>query len=417
MSEMKDLVEEGVISAIVDNVLQEKKHKLRAGKKLMVCFFVSQKQFWSMQSIYDALKKYNCFQLFVVPFPASYHISEERKETYRELCAFHKANGAHVLHVCDEENNLLIPPEELSPDIIFYEQHWMGNFHPEYQIANMFKSALCICIPYGVMIANIPEDQFNGVAHNLAWLNFVETPMHLRLSRKYADNKGINSVASGYPKFDAYAAPVKKHYWKSNSPHIKRIIWAPHYSVNTLSVINFGTFFTYAQKLLDLARSNTNHIEFIIKPHPALKSQCAKLGLPTQIFDDYINTWDSLPNTSVVTDGDYLDLFKTSDAIILDSLSFISEYMITGKPMCFLSKYPTFEMLATHFNEYGIRALSLIDIAYNQDDLIRFIQKVCLERIPPNTARDSFVDAMLKINFGHVGEFIVEYIFNKLSAK
>lgn len=75
------------------------------------------------------------------------------------------------------------------------------------------------------------------------------------------------------------------------------------------------------------------------------------------------------------------------------------------------------EMLATHFNEYGIRALSLIDIAYNQDDLIRFIQKVCLERIPPNTARDSFVDAMLKINFGHVGEFIVEYIFNKLSAK
>ena len=72
------------------------------------------------------------------------------------------------------------------------------------------------------MIANIPEDQFNGVAHNLAWLNFVETPMHLRLSRNMPDNKGINSVASGYPKFDAYAAPVKKHYWKSNSPHIKR---------------------------------------------------------------------------------------------------------------------------------------------------------------------------------------------------
>ena len=68
MSEMKDLVEEGVISAIVDNVLQEKKHKLRAGKKLMGCFFVSQKQFWSMQSIYDTLKKYKLLSTFCSTF-------------------------------------------------------------------------------------------------------------------------------------------------------------------------------------------------------------------------------------------------------------------------------------------------------------------------------------------------------------
>ena len=415
MQKKKEIPDLTTVQNAILHVIQSK--RLKIYDTLKICFFVSQKQFWSMQSIYDALKKYKCFQLIIVPFPASFHVSEEKKTNYRELCAFHEQNGANVVHVCDEENNLLIPPEELSPDIIFYEQHWMGNFHPEYQIANMFKSALCICIPYGVMIANIPEDQFNGVAHNLAWLNFVETPMHLRLSRKYADNKGINSVASGYPKFDSYAAPVKKHYWKSNSPHIKRIIWAPHYSVNTLSVINFGTFFTYASQLLSLARSNADRLEFIVKPHPALKSQCIKFGLPAHVFDSYMDAWNSLPNASVFTDGDYLDLFKTSDALILDSLSFISEYLITGKPMCFLSKYPTFEMLATHFNEYGKRVLSLIDIAYGYEDVIRFVQHVCQNRIPPNAARDNFVNAMLKINFGHVGDFIADYIFNQLSTK
>lgn len=403
-----------VIGKVHKKVLLEKAQKLQSGQPLTTCFFVSQKQFWSMQSLYDALAKNECCHLYTVPFPVSYHIPEERKKNYDELCAFHEKKGASVVQVCDHNNNLLVEPEVLAPDIIFYEQHWMGNFHSSYSIMKMWEKALCICMPYGVMIANIPESQFNGVAHNLAWRNFVETPVHFGLSRKYAQNKGVNTVVSGYPKFDAYALPPTKNYWKTQSPSIKRVIWAPHYSINTGGEIEFATFLQYWLKLMDLVKSNAYRIEVVLKPHPALKSQCLRIGVPEKLYDRYMANWDALPNASVVTDGDYIDLFATSDAIILDSLSFISEYMITGKPMCFLSKFQSFDELSTHFNDFGKKAISLIDIAYSLQDIYDFFTNVCNGKAQVSEERRYFTDEVLKVNFGHAGKFIADHIMEQL---
>lgn len=417
MLKFKKLIESGVVSQAIAAVLQQKKNKLRANKKLLVCFFVSEKQFWSMESIYEALKKYSCFQLFVVPFPTSYHVCEERKVHFEELCNFHKERGHRLIHVCDYDNNLLISPDEFLPDIIFYEQHWMANYQEAYQIYNMAHKALCICIPYGVMIANIPQHQFNGDTHNLVWRNFVESPMHLSLAKKYAYNKGINTIVSGYSKFDDYARPVKKIYWKTDNPAIKRIIWAPHYSINTNSAINFSTFLSYFTEILSLVKRNPDKFEFIMRPHPALKSQCTKVGFTEDVYNAYMDEWNKLPNASIVRDGNYLDLFKTSDAIILDSLSFISEYMLTGKPMCFLSKFSSYEELVSHFNEYGKRAMSFIDIAYNFAEVYQFLANVWSGRAKVSEARNKFVNSMLKVNYGHVGEFIADHVYTQLTAE
>lgn len=408
-----------IIAQVHAMVLQSKAAVLRRGETLNVCFFVNRKQFWSMQSVYDAFKKHTRFNLLIVPFPITLDTPDGKKAEavdYEELCEFHEEKGAKVVRVCEPDGRLLIGPDELAPDIIFYEQHWMSMYHEEYSIEHMFKSALCVCVPYGVMIANIPENQFNGIAHNFAWRNFVESPVHFGLAMKYGDNKGKNAVVSGYPKFDAFSGPVRKSYWKTSSPQIKRIIWAPHYSVNTGSRVDFATFTDYWGKMLEFVKNNGDKIEMIMKPHPALRSQCAAVGMPGQVFDRYVDIWNSLPNGSVVSDGDYIDLFMTSDAMILDSLSFISEYMITGKPMCFLNKFASAAELLTHFNDYGKKAVSLLDMAYNWDDVTGFIKGVCDGTLPEREDRKYFVDNILKVNFGHVGEFMVNHILQQLRA-
>ena len=394
-------------------VLAQKILKLRKGKQLKVCFCVIAKQFWSMESIYTALQKYDLFKLYILPFSPEFQAGNEVKKNYEELCAFHREKGHPVIEVCDYHNNCLIPPEVIAPDIVFYEVHQQANFHPAYRIARLAKMALCIRIPYGVMIANSPETQFNSDLQNLAWKNFVESPIHLELSKKYADNEGANTVVSGYPKLDSYILPVKKNYWKTDNSQIKRIIWAPHYSINTGTKIDFGTFHLYVEQIFQLARLNQSKLELIVKPHPALKSHCIRCGFSERKYDAIMDKFNSLPNISIITDGDYLDLFKTSDAMILDSISFIAEYMICGKPMCFISKYKNYEELQKNFNEFGKQAIRHIDIAYNIQDIVKFVFKVCHDKFSVDMKRTAFVEN-LRVNWGESGKFIASHIVNEL---
>ena len=163
-------------------------------------------------------------------------------------------------------------------------------------------------------------------------------------------------------------------------------------------------------------KNSPDKLEMVLKPHPALKSQCIRIGFSEELFDQYMHEWQSLPNASVVTDGDYMDLFATSDALILDSLSFIAEYLVTGKPLCFLSKFPTFEQLADLFNDFGKKAISLVDIAYNFDEASAFIDAVCSGTAVVKEERNYFTETMLKMNFGRAGEFVVNHILEKLRA-
>lgn len=414
---VKESVDNGTISSIIASVLERKSSKLREQGYINVHFFVSQKQFWSLQSVYDALEAQGCFRLHVIPFPATTHTEEQKKIHFEELCAFHQERGANIVHACSASGEILIQPEQLDLDIVIYEQHWLFAYPFEYSSIQMFNHALCLCFPYGVMMANIPKDQFNGITHNLAWYTFVETPLHYKMSVQHAFNKGINTVVSGYPKLDAYKQPIAKNYWKTDSPQIKRITWAPHYSINTTGCVNFSTFLEYATPLFNLVQAHPDKLEMILKPHPSLKSMYLKHDLSEKDFDDFIEKWNALPNASVMTEGNYLDLFKTSDAMILDSISFIAEYLVSGKPLCFLSKHSNISELLSHFNDFGRKVVLSIDVAYTIDDVYAFLTSVCNETASISQERTYLVESTLKINFGHVGEYVANFILEKLRLR
>ena len=81
-------------------------------------------------------------------------------------------------------------------------------------------------------------------------------------------------------------------------------------------------------------------IDFVLRPHPFLFGTMVDRGLISQRdLDHWVEDWNDLPNTAIHTDGDYADLFKATDLLITDGISFIGEYpLVTGRPTVFLEK-------------------------------------------------------------------------------
>ena len=83
----------------------------------------------------------------------------------------------------------------------------------------------------------------------------------------------------------------------------------------------------------------------------------------------------------------------SSDAMIFDSISFISEYLFVNKPCLFLVKDETIKY---KFNEYGSKAFSLMYQAKESEDIIYFINNVLLGANDLlSKERESFVNSVL----------------------
>ncbi|MGO4972132.1 hypothetical protein ACTQ56_09085 [[Clostridium] aminophilum] len=55
-------------------------------------------------------------------------------------------------------------------------------------------------------------------------------------------------------------------------------------------------------------------------------------------YDRYFAAWNELPNARAIDESRYIDYFLTSDAMILDSSSFIGEYLYVQKPVLYLTR-------------------------------------------------------------------------------
>lgn len=73
----------------------------------------------------------------------------------------------------------------------------------------------------------------------------------------------------------------------------------------------------------------------------------------------YFDAWDNLPNAKLVLGGNYSDLFKTSDAMINDSGSFMTEYQYVHKPMLYLERKEP--------NDFGYRIKEILYKARGDD--------------------------------------------------
>ena len=344
---------------------------------ITVAFFLISESNWKYEEIYNLMVKDDRFFPVIIICPLIGYGNEIMlREMNQAYNTFHKKKY-YVIKSLNESGNWLDVKKEIQPDIIFFTVPW-NITKPEYLIQNYSKVLTCY-VPYGFKNSYLYQDQFNKPMHNLVWRFYLETEIHKKLSLKYSRNKSVNTVVTGAPGMDKL---LQKNYqpadvWKIKNKSLKRIIWAPHHTIPGKGAsLDYSTFLKYYNFMLNIARKYEGQIQIAFKPHPLLRS---KLGMEDvwgkEKTDVYYNKWAELPNGQL-NEGEYVDLFYTSDGMIHDSASFIVEYLYTNNPVMFLAND---DNVSDRLNEIGKIALSKFYLAKKREDIIQFIENVIIK--------------------------------------
>ena len=189
---------------------------------------------------------------------------------------------------------------------------------------------------------------------------------------------------------------VPKSEWKDvwpNKDNRKRIIYAPHHTVGDLhmSGIAYSTFLEYSDFMLRLRDKYKEQAYFVFKPHPRLYKNLLSLWGEKKT-EEYYNSWNLSGYSHLETNGDYLALFKHSDALIHDCGSFTIEYLCMDNPVMYLSFD---DHHSDNMNEVAKKAYDLHYKGRSETDIEEFIKSVIKAEDPMAEERASFKEEYL----------------------
>lgn len=358
--------------------------EIRKKGKIRVVFLALYESVWKYDSLYQLMESDKTFEPIVLVCPIVNYGFEYMIQQMDISFRHYKSLGYNVIISYNKETNTYIDLEnELHPDILFYTNPYKGLIDDQYYI-DKFPHILTCYVPYGFNPVKF-EWTYNLDFHNLLWRFFCETETTKEMINQESFIHGANCVVTGYPLYEKFCtAPIKSfNIWKEQSKNKKKIIWAPHHSLGDCGGLQLSTFLDYYDFFLELSKKYSNEIQIAFKPHPLLKEKLYKHpNWGKERTDEYYKKWDRNPNTQLF-ENEYIDLFKTSDAIIHDCGSFTIEYLYTKKPCMYLTNGHNLEQ----YNELGKQAFDCYYHGSNQSDIQSFIQDVVLNGMDVNTKK------------------------------
>lgn len=390
---------------------------IRKKEKIRVVFFLIFDSVWKYEGVYHLMLNSKQFEPIVVVCP---YMKSDESTMFREMNKAYstfKEKGYNVINSYNEKKNEWLDVKKiLNPDIVFFSNpHKLTK--DEYYI-NHYTDRLTCYVPYNFGNSHLYQMMHNQLFHNYLWRLFAETPTHKEFSVKYAINKGKNVKVTGFPGTDVF---LDKNYkpqncWKHKSSNIKRIIWAPHHTIdNNTSFLSYSSFLIYSEYMLKLTDRFDGKIQIAFKPHPLLFNRLSEescWGKEKTLL--YYSCWKDLKYGQLV-DGDYVDLFLTSDAMMHDSGSFLIEYLYTGKPVLYLDRD---EKITERMNTFGIRAFNQHYHAKNESDIENFIESLLNNEDIKKTDREKFlITELLPPNQKSASENLLDEIVKELNLK
>ena len=281
-------------------------------------------------------------------------------------------------------------------DIVYctncYDQHTDRVHSIEY----LAYKTLPIFINYGYDVSNYYNKlRVMGRELNYVWKCFVDTIYSLEDMKKYQLIKGKNVVLSGYAKMDRLNA------FKETKHTRKKILITPHHSVKDKN-LPLSNFLEYAEYYLELPKRYPE-IDFVFRPHQLLFITLVSKGIwDSSMVEQYLASIKAA-RIEYSTEGDYLNLFRECDAIINDCGSFTIEWMLTGKPGCFirnkdLKKSQLTQLMNDALDNYYV-------IANNKNDIDAFIQEVAESEASPSVPE--WVKKNVMVNYPNSSDAII----------
>ncbi len=350
------------------------KKKIKNKNIIKVAFFSTFSSVWKYDKLYNLLYNHPKFkpQIFICPIVnyGKNNMINEMEKTYKLF----KGKKYNAIKTYDSTNNKYLDIKDFfSPDIIFYSNPYKNLVDKRYHINN-YKNTLSCYVPYAIMTTN-NKDFYDLNFHNIVWRIFGETNMHKTIASNIQRIRGENIIITGHPGCDPLEMGSKsfKDVWKIKNRKIKRIIWAPHHLLNELN--RMSNFLEYYDVFLEIANKYKDKLQIAFKPHPILKEKLFNTpNWGIEKTEKYFQKWKYLENGQY-ENSDYVDLFLTSDAMIHDSGSFITEYLYTGRPSLFMVRN---DDVMNSWSLYGKKAISMHYQSRNKEQLESFITNVVL---------------------------------------
>lgn len=353
-----------------------KKDRIRFG------FLIQELTQWKTESLYREMLAHPRFDPILCISPSRGYPGAEK-----ELMDYCRKNG-YEYTLLDPAKTIV---EQLDVDMVVPEKPYLSEIHRKHQI-DQNRRILYVVIPY--YLSTITEDWLVNQRHNLlCWRQFVDNESCRETWAKLQRLKGMNYVVTGLPVMDDLLTP------KVDLPDVwpvadgrKRIIYSPHHTVSDLHMegIGYSTFLAYCDEMLALRDRYAEKVYFVFKPHPSLRNRLKRLWGEEQT-EAYFQRWEK-PGYSHVEQGNYLALFKHSDALIHDCGSFTVEYMYMDCPVMYLVRD---ESHTANMIPYAKEAFDLHYQARGKEDIERFIQDVIAGNDPLKKKRAAFKERYL----------------------
>lgn len=384
-----------------------------------IVFLLKDSAEWSCEELYKRFNETSGYEVCVAVAPFFAGSQQAVSKMYLDTVQYFRERKIDTVEMYDIQKNRYKSWEEIGmPDIVFHLNPHYKAFAESSNICNFPLSILNVYIPYGIMIYGNVRQQYNQLSHMLYWKIFCETPLHKEMASKYADIGDINVVCSGYVKMDTFfdtCLQEKRKIWKisprADEKKIKKIIYAPHWSIKD-AVTGFGNFDKIYKSLYEYVKKNETSTSWVFRPHPMLRVGAVQQGIfkSEEEYEEYLEMWRQLPNAQVIENGMYTDIFESSDAMILDSISFLGEYIYMHKPMLFLTRD------RNTFNDFGkelVRVLYKTD-GGNLEGIKNFVEKnVIGNEDPMKERREEFFEKYMDYrnqNGMLASEYIKQYI-------
>ena len=401
---LSKLLPKDTYNALMSDVFKLSAERIRSKNKIKVGFVLYDSSMWCGDDLYNYFARDERFEPTIFLCLRTDKINDElvRKDFFHGVEQF-KSHGLNVMPL--PEKNSAIPAQ----DVLIFLTPYFSVLPHAFQMRTLDANTLVAYIPYSFQVSGLNVFNFN-ILH-VARKVFFSTEFILKLTDQRCTTSMQRGVCSGYPKLDVFFKDKNnlRFYWKTARPDAKKIIWAPHWSIN--EGVKYSTFQWNWRFMYEFAKAH-HEISWIVKPHPNLLFSAVKSGVfsSTAAFEEYLKAWNDLPNAQVYTGAYYHAIFTTSDGMILDSGSFIAEYQYVHKPMIFLTRE------SEQFNEIGREILNVSYLVDGRDlnGIAKLMQKIFIEGgDPKHSVREEFFDKYLNY-YKHNGMTASKFIYKNI---
>lgn len=355
---------------------------LQEKNKIRVVFLAIDKSMWKLDTVFQKMLQDPYFDPVILICPITVFGEEVMWHDLEDSYNYFTQKKYPVISSYNHKQKKWLTLEDLGTDIVFFTSPHCLTRKEYYQDA--YFNYLSCYVPYSYSISKYDNytSQYNQIFHNSVWSIFAPHTEDFEIFQKFSCAKANNVTITGYPFCEMLLDKQGLSPWKKQEKNKLKIIWAPHHTIDKIE-LQYANFLIFHEYFKKIAQDLKEHIQFAFKPHPVLKP---KLYLHPnwgkQKTDDYYNFWSNQDNTQL-EDGEYIELFKHSDALIHDSGSFLAEYHYVNKPAFYICNKLTKKSL----NSFGLLALDNSYTGETQNEVYNFIQDLISNKL---TAKKKF---------------------------